>query len=521
MLASGFGAHGRIEVEVGAGPWVEFSETVDVETMGPRHVAIVAWEEVGLCELTPVCAVGICARGRCWDDPLSSSDLRALDNGEYMGGIESERVVGKDASSLELQPYRALGPETRYSLVLGAGVRDLSGAGLVDAWGRRKRWRRDFVTGVEGSSGPQPRMVSPTTSSTGVPTNVSWIETRFSRPLEVSPAATLVFADDLGAAVELNAAEYCPGWVPGYCLRWKSFEWEPNRRYAVTGGSLTDLAGRAVVPAVDEQWFRTASGPDEDPPQFEGLEAVRRAGCLVVEIHVGESVGATLSVGSETTSVVGEGALVLALRVPTSLLGPITVTLRDLAGNQAQRAVESPQKTALVPAVTITEVLANPAGAEPGQEFVELFNFGSTTEALDGLRLADQQWSEVLGALEAGDDPPGDLLPEAQLAPGGIALVVSEKYDPTAMEDPSPPAGALVLRVDTSLGAAGLKNVGEPLSLYLADPPQLVASYGNFVDTSASAHAGRSVSLVRPEACDAEASWQSHPLGRSTPGRLP
>ena len=75
-------------------------------------------------------------------------------------------------------------------------------------------------------------------------------------------------------------------------------------------------------------------------------------------------------------------------------------------------------------------MLANAAGPEPAQEYVELRNLGGDAVSLAGLRLEDAK---------GGDD-----LPAETLAPGGYALVVPSGYDPAQGQDPAPRAGTLL-----------------------------------------------------------------------------
>lgn len=500
-----------VEVPVWTSVELEFSEPLDAETVDSGTVALVAWEPLGSCASTPVCAKGRCARGTCWEDPLGSSELSSLDAGEW------EPVVGLelqlDGRRLRMAPTEILEPHTLYSLVVGEGVRDASGAALVDEFGRVTRWRHEIVTAGEGSAGPRARLLSPSPEQTGVPVNVETVRTRFARPVG---DGTIELVGETGEVVELNGATPCPGWVPGFCVDWTvGSRLAAERRYLVGGGSLVDLAGRAAVPAAGGDWFETGREADELAPVPSLAVVAVRGGCVEIEFDVAEPVQARLEVGQRFVEAAVEGPSTLAVRV-TGGDDSAQLRLRDLAGNESATSFEF-EPASVDTALRITELLANPEGAEPRQEFVELFAEKEVT--LDGLWLADLSWDEVAQQLGAGDTP-GDAL-SGSMAAGELALVVAAGFDEAAPEDVPPAPATRLVRVDASLGEGGLKNAGEPLTLYRADPPELVASYGNFIDTSASAHAGRSVSITRPDACDVPASWRSHPLGRATPGRLP
>ena len=109
-----------------------------------------------------------------------------------------------------------------------------------------------------------------------------------------------------------------------------------------------------------------------------------------------------------------------------------------------------------LPTLSITEVRADPAGAEPRQEYVEIENYGPRPIVLAGLRLSDS-------------DGEGDALPAAEIAAGGRFLVVTDDFDPEdgSGGDATVPRGTVLVRVDHTLCAGGLSNSGEPV--YLRD----------------------------------------------------
>jgi hypothetical protein len=100
------------------------------------------------------------------------------------------------------------------------------------------------------------------------------------------------------------------------------------------------------------------------------------------------------------------------------------------------------------PRLQISEVMANPEGPEPQQEWIELVNEGTAAADTSGVELFD----------EAGSVP----LPPFSLAPGARALLVREDFDAAAGGTPLDEASLLRL---PSLGGNGLSNQGETLSL--------------------------------------------------------
>jgi hypothetical protein len=128
---------------------------------------------------------------------------------------------------------------------------------------------------------------------------------------------------------------------------------------------------------------------------------------------------------------------------------PIRWAAVDVAGQvlsgEALLATAAP-----MPHLVINEVLANPVGPEPTQEWIEIYNDGASPAALEGYVLED-----------IGGET---LLPAGPLAPGAYALLVNDDYDPAFEYDTPPVEGTLVLRVG-DLGKGGLNNQGEPLKL--------------------------------------------------------
>jgi hypothetical protein len=184
-----------------------------------------------------------------------------------------------------------------------------------------------------------------------------------------------------------------------------------------------------------------------------------------------------------------------------SLLPPLTPVLLDVTVINAQgeiaRAAVSATTLPPMPHVILNEVMANPLGAEPEQEWVEIMNDGSVTADLTGYVLADVGGKTIL--------PPGEL------PPGAVALITNESYieEDDGLDAP-PEEGTLILRVP-KLGKDGLSNSGEPL--------KLVDSSGRVVSrmsASLKPKAGWSVVRLSPSAPDGLAS--SFALAPPSPG---
>ncbi len=182
-------------------------------------------------------------------------------------------------------------------------------------------------------------------------------------------------------------------------------------------------------------------------------------------------------------------------------LSPETDVVLDVAvvdgGGNVGRSTFAAHTGAARAHVVLNEVLANPLGAEPAQEWVEIVNDGSVPAELGGYQILD------VGGVT--------VLPSAILPPGGFALVVNDSYVLEDGVDPAPPTDALVLRVP-HLGKGGLSNSGEPLTL--KDGTGAVVSTFPAI---ANVAAGKSVARRAPSALDELPS--SFAVATPTPGR--
>ena len=226
-------------------------------------------------------------------------------------------------------------------------------------------------------------------------------------------------------------------------------------------------------------------------------------GCGVVEDDqiVGRSPHAPLlwaasggAVDSVFATAPGDAFVLGPLPVDTDVL--LALATFDVAG-VASRATVRVKTAAARPHVILNEVLADPVGPEPAEEWVELLNDGQVAADLTGYVLDD------LG----GETP----LPSATLAPGAFALLVGADFVADDGFDPKPARGTLILRVPR-VGSRGLSNEGEPLTLKAPDGSTVSA-----VPPSPKPKSGMSVARTSPRAPDGLAS--SFVLATPTPGR--
>ncbi|MCA9628389.1 MAG: lamin tail domain-containing protein [Myxococcales bacterium] len=169
----------------------------------------------------------------------------------------------------------------------------------------------------------------------------------------------------------------------------------------------------------------------------------------------------------------------------------------DLAGKVA-RFQDTLRTTRPAAQVVLNEVLANPNGPEPAQEWIEVVNAGTRVAQLEGMVLQD-------GAGEA-------TLPRAELAPGEYALLVTPEYDRDYPFDLSPSKEVRLIVLE-QLGRSGISNAGEPLILRAADG-KLLSS----IPPLKQDRAGYSVARRTPELSDVLTSFQIHGAPGASPG---
>lgn len=177
----------------------------------------------------------------------------------------------------------------------------------------------------------------------------------------------------------------------------------------------------------------------------------------------------------------------------------VRVTIFDLSGRASESNLEV-VGTPPAPRVVINEVMADPLGPEPAEEWVELHNAGEGAAEMIGWKLCDEGTQVEI--------PPTRLEPQAFL------LLVRRNYVGGVATDVSPPPGAALIRL-SQLGKGGLLNSGESLSL--------VDARGRVVSTFPALASGREgVSLARrdPLVVDGDAAgFTSHAFPGASPGQ--
>lgn len=405
---------------------------------------------------------------------LAALPLRAANDLRVVPSVVSQRD-----SQLRLAPREALDPAAAYTLALPGSAR-VRGGSALDGGGPA------FVAALRtlgsASAGAAWIATLPAAGSSGVPTNLEaafvtldgavagdardleagiWLEAPDGRAISAEIAR--VDCADLDATART-------------CVRLAlSGELRPHARYALrSGGALRDVHGALIEPL--HAWFDTGAASDVAPPGFEPRscqpdEQPTGFGCLLVgdawvEIGARADEPVRVAVRSWERQAV---QLAAAGEVDLRLAGfaadtPFELELEaiDVAGNATEARVESISAPPLA-TLAVTEVLADPAGPDAAQEYVEIANFGAVAVELHGISLAD------------ASDKPTVIESEVELPAGARALLVAADFDP-ALPSFEPEAGQAsgtvapgvrLVRVGPRLTKAGLANAGE--SLFLRD----------------------------------------------------
>ena len=471
-------------------------------------------------------------------------------------------VISDDGRQVHLRMRKPLEPNNLYTLIVSADVTDRAGNPLMDPSTGETSHKRSFVTSNPFSSCTRLRLMNPPPGFQDTPRNIPgiWLNAEPGLSAEALSSLDLVRGDPyspfdflkrscvpqhmwrrkesefstlpacpryLGKGVNVEGAHdvgYLPvshacSSVDGQgCYYWPlGGLLEPNTRYSLHLDSDRIMGPGCMRfdPSI-QSFFSTGSTADNTPPGMTLTFKEMMGGCMAAGITATEPVMLGVSVSCDNPDKshgywsVPDYKYLHRFSVPIHDVckgAPARVELSgvDLAGNRTLMQLDEIVEYRPVPAVIITEVLANPAGAEPRQEFVEILNIGDTLVKMEGWRLSDRA------------DADGDLVPTETLFPGEFGLLVAPNYDPYCDRDPNPDPNALIIYMPSTLGTRGLVNRGSPV--YLRDSNgELISALLESPDMSSASDDGRSLELTAPVACSMDVGWEKNPHKSSTPG---
>jgi hypothetical protein len=262
------------------------------------------------------------------------------------------------------------------------------------------------------------------------------------------------------------------------------------------------------IPDTTPPWLVTASGCAATETTIGSLCVSTGPAGIAVRLWASEPVSAVARADPAgtlvtSTTVAMEHHLVIVPLQPDQEFS-LSVRIEDLAGFSASEGPFQARTRAVVAPVVINEVLHDPLGPEPDQEFVELRNLGTSAVSLDGWVIADDGGSDTIAA----PNP---------VPAGALVLIVSDGFLPGVGGDPVPGPGVMIIRLDGPIGAQGLRNSGEVV--VLSDPSgDVVSTFPGLLNPPGP---GISIERVHGLAPDGDpANWIANPGGTSTPGRM-
>lgn len=468
-------------------------------------------------------------------DDLARPPLRAANAARVVPSRVLQRGV-----ELRLAPEVALEPNANYVLALPGNAKVIGGSAIADAGPALAIAARTFGS---ASAGAAWIASLPEAAPNAVPPNFKAAFVAADGALALEGEAGLDDVDAvLGDALWIETLDHAALPARGSqvdcaeldaraitCLRLELFgALLPGARYVLrTSGRLRDLH-EAPLPELALP-FDVGSEADLEPPRFAALSCASDElpvafGCLLIgdtwvdiRARADEPVriavrswerqaGANVVSRTAQLAAAGDVQLTLAALEPASAF-TLELEATDLAGNQTVARVEL-GTTPRLATLAITELLADPAGPDQAQEYVEVANFGGAPVSARGFTLADAR------------DKPSVIADAVEIPAGARALLVADDFDPAAVSFAAAgpaaaaiPAGTLLIHVGSTLTQGGLQNAGEPLFLRdaeghrLSGAPMRAAPSGSCV-----VRRGGSPRSARPE---------DFATGACTPGRPP
>lgn len=398
---------------------------------------------------------------------LSDYHRAHADDSELPGTLAVREVplwVQRGRAEQTLMPLEALQPRSQYSLVIGAGpsiefMTRRAQAGLVRVWPKRA------PSSTAASAGLQ-RAVYCVASAPGSEARLMDLSVLDVQPnLEVLNAGAESIAGAESTASDKGPALDWPSELTASTLlRGSEARWTPLRGRAgcallsVEGtlpsrGDITPprLGGVMVQPVVftpREQAIEITPAPCPNASALPPGCALVHDDRLILSYEVSPAVWCfTGEFSGCVTTEPGRSAVVRGLAPQARYAVELSVSRADGVVWSSAPEIET---AAAREHVVINEVLSNPNGPEPQQEWVELYNDGVGPVELGGWQFADSASVSTL--------------PSLSLAAGAYALLVNEGFMANTELDVAPPPGVTLVPLPR-LASGGLSNSGEALRL--------------------------------------------------------
>jgi hypothetical protein len=390
----------------------------------------------------------------------------------FLGEVVSS-MISVQGDTLLMMPRRALNPDARYTLVLGAALR----AGGIRLG---RSWLRGFTTGSLAEAAPVLSLVSPPDGAAGVVRNLRAISVAWSKPMP--PAPFQLLRDD---------GQLWPTRTDGLVVVPEE-PLDANRRWTVRA-DVSDAQGRA--PYGDPPGFSTGDELRTQAPRLDGLLLEAADRCLVARFASDRVTSAELCVADRCQDDAASTTHALGAALSERQDGwSLRVWDESTAPEADQEGLVSPPPVPLV----MTEILSEPRGPRTTQQYVELLNLGDASVDVSGLAVCTASGC--------------DILPQGSLGSGSYAVVVGSAFGDDGL-DAAPVPGTLLLRLaNQRLGGRGIRAGGEPVWLQTGDGT-LITRWGGW---PAPLSPGQSLSR-QPYNCDLPASFRPGPESPGAP----
>lgn len=322
-------------------------------------------------------------------------------------------------------PKRLLAPSTEHSLL--TSTRSLDFVTLPDELVAVRVWPAEPVSGAALFCLESSRQRGP-----------------FGSPDSFAEPAPILFAGSAdGATAPLSAGE-----------GWTQLDHSPSCWFIeLEGPNAKELSNGPVE--VQPTWLAPGGQARPPGPNCAEKEQALEWGCLTilddrVLVRGGDAPTFWAVSGDARAWFVLEPGRTGVVRGLSPLHGQRLEFVVHFSDSERLAQVASFETLAARPHLVINEVLSDPVGSEPAQEWVEVYNDDSGVVDLDGWSLEDEAGRVVL--------------PSVTIAPMGYVLLVNDTYVPNSIGEPAPEPNVLLVRLPT-LAKSGLSNSGETLRL--------------------------------------------------------
>jgi hypothetical protein len=498
---------------------LQFNQPMDPPSINSSSIAVVPFELLQSCTLDFTCAPNRCYHGSCQRDQISEAFLSDFIHPPLKSAYQKllaplSFTLSQNGMVLSIGFLEALAPNRFHTFLVSPILADREGNLIQKSLSDSGVFKQSFATsGAEGAR-PVLNLLSPADGSSDLPINLHRVVVTFTKPVVGVQTDALRLQTTSGTNITtqiITASPLCLQHPAGTCYEIRLLERMPPLQIIEVKASdaIHDNLGQKVLPT-NPRLFATGEQEDTSIPHPKIRSLQIADNCLVLHLFTDEPTDLLFIpnwdgvVAASIASTEHEAGL----KKPHQNQASLKINVTDLAGNQAP-SIDQTLEIIDLPQVTISEVLANPAGPEPAQEFVEIINLSSRIVNLSS-------WS-----LDINQDGLGlKTLPPLELKPSQYGIIVGSHYNSASALDPPIDQAALLIQLEEKAGQLNLPNRGVPLALR-DNEGNIVSTYSGYYDTSNKKSNGQSVERISLSGCDVFNNWRPNPLATSTPGLPP